>query len=295
MVDLRTLHVIGRGAGCHLRLEQPEVSSLHAALKWSGGGWELRDLGSRNGTWLDERRIPAGDHRPVAVGAFLAFGRADLRWRMVSDAAPPARAFPCDGGPARTEIGGVLSLPTPALSEILLFRDETGTWCLESAQGLRAVADERGVLAGGQYWDLDLPDLDSRTPPQSAASASVCELHLSFRVSPDEEHVALTAVYQGVAFPMEARAHNYLLLTLARRRLADRARAPTDVHNHGWMLVTELQRLLRVEETALNLMIFRIRKQFAERGFRQAQHVVERRRGTGLLRIGQSALSIERS
>lgn len=50
---------IGR-EGCDLNLADPEVSRRHAAIR--GGGRDgaphtIEDLGSRNGTWLNDRRI----------------------------------------------------------------------------------------------------------------------------------------------------------------------------------------------------------------------------------------------
>jgi hypothetical protein len=34
-------------------LDDPRVSGRHACLRWTGGGWRLRDLGSKNGTTVN--------------------------------------------------------------------------------------------------------------------------------------------------------------------------------------------------------------------------------------------------
>jgi hypothetical protein len=49
-----------------------------------------------------------------------------------------------------------------------------------------------------------------------------------------------------------------------------------------------------LDREQLNLDVFRIRKQFALAGVRDAPSIIERRSGTGQLRIGVQRLSIER-
>ena len=47
--------VIGRDAQCGLVLEDPRVSKQHARLSWTGEGWVLENLGSKNGTTVNGR------------------------------------------------------------------------------------------------------------------------------------------------------------------------------------------------------------------------------------------------
>ncbi|GAA3124099.1 hypothetical protein JOF29_008661 [Kribbella aluminosa] len=48
---------IGRGPGATLRLGDVTVSRFHAELRYVGEGWLLRDLGSMNGTLVNDLRI----------------------------------------------------------------------------------------------------------------------------------------------------------------------------------------------------------------------------------------------
>ncbi len=63
---------IGRDAGCAILLAwDTMVSRNHAELAWNGSGWVVRDLGSRNGLWVNgvrtaEHALNAGDQ--VGVG-----------------------------------------------------------------------------------------------------------------------------------------------------------------------------------------------------------------------------------
>ncbi len=55
---------IGRAADAGVRLDgDPAVSRLHALCERLDGGWRVSDLGSRNGTYINENRITG----PVAL------------------------------------------------------------------------------------------------------------------------------------------------------------------------------------------------------------------------------------
>jgi hypothetical protein len=62
----------------------------------------------------------------------------------------------------------------------------------------------------------------------------------------------------------------------------------------GWLDRERLLAALRTDRERLNLDVFRIRKQFALMGVRNAADVIERRPDTSQLRIGVGRLVIER-
>jgi DNA-binding NtrC family response regulator len=49
--------LLGRDATCDIVIDDPRVSAVHAELVATALGVRLRDLGSRNGTWLDRARV----------------------------------------------------------------------------------------------------------------------------------------------------------------------------------------------------------------------------------------------
>ena len=70
---------IGRGDGCAIRLQDTYVSQMHARLADRDGSWYVEDLGSTNGTYLNDRRVEA----PVEVraGDVVRVGKTVLELR----------------------------------------------------------------------------------------------------------------------------------------------------------------------------------------------------------------------
>jgi len=68
---------IGRGRDNHLCLEGKSLSRNHAVIEPVSGGWQVRDLHSTNGTWLNGARV-AGAAR-LAEGDVVGLGRTRLK------------------------------------------------------------------------------------------------------------------------------------------------------------------------------------------------------------------------
>ncbi len=65
--------LIGRAPECALVLDDDYASGRHARIYESGGTWYVEDLGSTNGTYVDNRRITAPE--PLGPGTSLRIGR----------------------------------------------------------------------------------------------------------------------------------------------------------------------------------------------------------------------------
>ena len=48
---------IGRAAGCQITLDDTYASQIHARVFSRDGQWQVEDLGSTNGTWLNRHKV----------------------------------------------------------------------------------------------------------------------------------------------------------------------------------------------------------------------------------------------
>jgi diguanylate cyclase (GGDEF)-like protein len=69
--------VIGRGNGVDLDLGDSLTSRHHASIERVVGQWMLTDMGSTNGTFVNDARI---DHRPLQAGDLIRVGSSILKF-----------------------------------------------------------------------------------------------------------------------------------------------------------------------------------------------------------------------
>ena len=296
---LLSRHLVGRSRLADLRMTDPTVSGEHAVLRWTGREWELHDLGSRNGTSVDGRRLASGERVVIGRGAVIAFGQADNAWRLEDDAPPTIMAVFDDGDPPLTGRNDLLALPSDDEPEAVIYRDAGGNWVIEQGGETARIADRAAVRAGGRDYVLRVPDMIAATWDSSSPAPHLAMMTLQFSVSRDEEYVALTARGDHHTIDLGARAHHAVLLSLARSRLADRKargaaaeRGSSPESSEGWVYQDDLARELAIDETHLNVAVFRCRRQLAEAGIVGAASIVERRRPTRELRLGVARIEI---
>jgi pSer/pThr/pTyr-binding forkhead associated (FHA) protein len=70
---------VGRADACQLRLSDTYASSFHARIYNSDGAWFIEDLGSTNGTYLNQRRITAPAE--VRAGDKVRIGKTTLDFK----------------------------------------------------------------------------------------------------------------------------------------------------------------------------------------------------------------------
>ncbi|MGC4095150.1 MAG: FHA domain-containing protein [Polyangiaceae bacterium] len=78
MANPERVHVIGRGAGVELPLEDPDLSRRQLEVFRRGVELMVRDLGSKNGSYLDEQRLQAGKEVAWPLDKPLLLGQSEL-------------------------------------------------------------------------------------------------------------------------------------------------------------------------------------------------------------------------
>src|SRR5262249_52159168 len=120
--------VIGRASECTLRAGSDAISRRHCSIVRADGAWLASDLGSRNGTYINDQKIEAPT--PLAVGDVLRVG--PLKFRVeeyvkggsdVKVAAKPAAAVASTNGAAKADqpqdINRAKQPPVKSVSEVI--------------------------------------------------------------------------------------------------------------------------------------------------------------------------------
>lgn len=294
-VVLGARHPFGRSGASTTRLDTPGVSGEHAVLTWDGEAWELRDLASRNGTWLGGHRLDAGQRPRLAVGDSLAFGAPDELWTLESAAEPSAVAF-CDGAAVEGD-GMLLALPSFDEPEVVVELDPSRGWQLRREGEASPASDGQRLVIGARVFELCLPGVLAPTMPvdfsiqQLRSARRVSSVALEIGVSADEEYVELVVLLEGDGHPVPPEAHHDLLLVLARRRLEDRADDAAE-SEAGWVYSADLRKMLRVSANQHHVMAHRCRRELEALDVVDAAELLEKRTTSRQVRLGVEDLTV---
>ncbi len=69
---------VGRVDNNDVALDDKSVSRFHAYLQETKAGWVLVDADSKNGTFLDGRKLSKGEKAPLNDGAKIRFGEVEV-------------------------------------------------------------------------------------------------------------------------------------------------------------------------------------------------------------------------
>ena len=78
-------HVLGREPGLDLSFDSTTVSRRHARVRVEGGEVTIEDLGSKNGTFVNDRRV--GEPTPLMDADEIRLGSFRLKFRRLATAA----------------------------------------------------------------------------------------------------------------------------------------------------------------------------------------------------------------
>lgn len=265
--------LVGRGASCLLRMEEASVSSEHALLTWDGEKWRVRDLDSKNGTFVNGVSLASGTVRALSERDTLRFG-SSAEWVLDSDEPPTLLALAVGDRRAVEPEDGILGIPTPAAPSAAAWIDASGNTILEVDEEARAIHEPTLVYLESPW--LVFPALPRDATPVVGAGLVFGDATLVFLVSDGEEDVELRVRQGGRDIGLGVREAYYVLMVLARARLED-ANVPLD--QRGWVSRDRLARMLRRSSAVVNVQVHRARRALEAAGVVGAGSVVETRRG----------------
>lgn len=86
--------LVGRDDACQIRLSTPDVSRKHCLMKQDGKSWFIRDLGSQNGTFVNEAEVK--EEVPLQPGDNIRIGPMILQYSPAEIPATAASAVKPD-------------------------------------------------------------------------------------------------------------------------------------------------------------------------------------------------------
>ena len=278
---------IGRSAQSRLVLDGRLVSSLHSMVRFTPLGWEIKDLGSTNGTFVNGTRLLAGAVCALHEGDTFSFGSPENGWKLLEEA-PPGAMVSSSAGAVIVAEQQMIVLPSADGPVVTIYCTAKGSWRREQASLSSDIDNGQWFDALGQRWKFSLPD--SITKTDALKFKDVRSARLTFGVSSDQEDIHLRADTPGVSIDLGNRASNQLLLVLARRRLSD-AESGLESANCGWLYPDDLARALATDPEHVNVDIFRVRRRFGPH-FDNAAEIIERQGVSRRLRLNVENIEI---
>jgi hypothetical protein len=278
---------VGRASSNHIVLASPHVSHEHASLRHAGGcDWVLRDLGSKNGMFVNHRSHRHGDVK-LRAGDELSFGNESSAWRF-------SPGVPCDmiivGSRGNAWLSAsreerLIALPALEAPEATLSR-RGADWVLETLDSDAAVIGDGHILTlGSDTYRIRTSEEIAPTEDASAARLKLGDARLLLSISLDEEQIAGELRLAEEQWSLPSRVYLHLLAFLARSVRADAAQGvpPGEV---GWRYSDEVSKALTVDPNALNLLVHRARQDVAKFGIEDPAALIQRRNMTKQMRIG---------
>lgn len=288
-------HLFGRDSRCSTVLRGNAASRFHARISWNGNEWMLRDLGSRNGTYINGRRQENGGIKRIKAGDRILFGDMREEYLVDDEDGPKPLIIRHEGQDGLIPIPITHLLPLPSAEKPLctIFGNNDG-FCMENENGeLIPLEHGQDYNIGGIIYHVVLcrnPGEMPQTGGLDMVSPGICGVHLDIAISPDEESAEIVFYSGNETLTLQPRAHFYLLAYLARIRNSQTPMPAKDLSSaggdeYGWVDCEVVCDDLMINREHLAQQVFRIRQDFKNHNPAIAERIIDRRL-RGKMRIG---------
>jgi hypothetical protein len=275
---------LGRAPDNDLVLPDDTVSWHHATIGLERGVVRVQDLGSTNGTWIDDRRVDGaevlhpGAHLRLGRNTVLRLGSTVTRiatvaqyWRLEVVETGASLAIPDEGLRVGPGLEADLSLQLD--DEASFVASPTGTGAVIQVLGERPWMVGPGVsfTVGGRAFRV----LPTHSPPVRTAGAQSPSDRYRLRVAldgPGGPEAVLLDPERGLRHEVGADNRAVLLYLLAVRLITDRADG-VPITRRGWCSDEELaigiwgREAARMEINNLHVLLHRLRRELVDAGF----------------------------
>ena len=159
--------IVGRDDAADVIIDNPSVSRRHAEIRLGDNGWEVEDLGSSNGTFIDNARIEGP--RSIGLGDEIGFGKFSIVFgkALGEGEVPVATPNPMADRPAPAPapvagVPGTMHINPHEVKELLKEADRKKRahfiWESGGQRGTHYLSDQPAVLIGtDDLCDLRVP------------------------------------------------------------------------------------------------------------------------------------------
>lgn len=270
---------VGRAVTNGLVINDDTVSGRHAAVWASGDRAWVEDLKSRNGTFVNDRRVHGvsplrlGDELRIGTRVRLrlrpAVGRREGALRILEDLATGLR-YPLHGPVFRIGPSARADLRLDC-EEAVIFRDPSGDLLLGQADDTAPLALDQRFEIGGRAFRVDLAAERLTVTRDAAAEVDRYRLRATLD-GPTGPEAAVEDPEAGRSYLVTADNRAVLLYLLARQH-ADDAAAGRAEEERGWCADEQVVSGIwgRIEASGmpnnLNVLLARTRSELRKAGF----------------------------
>ena len=305
---LREHHTLGRRSDLvDTLLDYHFVSKLHAVIEWKNPQWTIKDL-STNGVWLNANRLKPNTEYNLCQGdAVQIAGTEGVCFEVFDLSKPQDVIYKVSQEQTHIKLMHNHLLPNNRNPELALYKcPDRGQWFSERIctnddfqsdlgideleqpssyeQGPYRHGDE--ILCDESQWKLFLVSEYKQTTEIQTNQLSLKDVEFQFNLSQDEETTSLQLICDDKTIDLFERSHHYLLVYLLRQKIeqskltSEQRRASNN--SFGWVNCNLIMQELGIDETHMNIQIFRARKQItlAIPYIKGCSKLIQRRRGS---------------
>jgi len=198
---------IGRTKSSAVYIKDPAVSQKHARIEWTGSAYTITDLGSSNGTTVNEKEIDEDDPVEIRDGDVIVVGTDTTVKVFVAAAADQTKAEP-ETAPAKQPRGAAARAAAAAKREAeKARREEAAAKVARAREAKRAAAQAEEAARendGNESESAPLADRDESVTVEAFLTETAERLISQIRDLAEAEVAALRKETEAVKAEMRA-------------------------------------------------------------------------------------------